>query len=178
MSRLGIKPVEIPSGVTVAVAGARVQVKGKLGELTIELPGTIRAQAGDGRLTVTRGDDARLSRSCHGLMRSLLKNMMEGVSKGFRKDLEIQGVGFKAAVQGQKLTMSLGRAAPVEYRIPEGVKVTAEEGVRLAVSGPDKQLVGDVAARIRSFYPAEPYKGKGIRFKGEHVRRKVGKTVA
>jgi large subunit ribosomal protein L6 len=104
--------------------------------------------------------------------------MIEGVTKGFSKDLEIQGVGFKAALQGRKLVLSLGFSSPVEYPLPEGINVTVDAGTKLVVSGPDKQMVGDVSARIRSFYPAEPYKGKGVRYKGEYVRRKVGKSVA
>jgi len=114
----------------------------------------------------------------HGLTRTLIANMIEGVTKGYSKELEIQGVGFKAAIQGQKLMLSLGYPKPVEYTVPAGIKVAVTEGTAIVVSGADKQLVGDVSARIRSYFPAEPYKGKGIRYKGEYVRRKVGKTVA
>jgi large subunit ribosomal protein L6 len=178
MSRVGIKAVDIAQGVTVRIEGQAVHAKGPVGELSVTLPPTIRAEMADGKVKVSRTEETRSGRSLHGLSRTLIANMIEGVSKGFRKDLEIQGVGFKASMQKGKLVLTLGFAAPVEFAVPAGLKVTDQEGVRLAVSGPDKQLVGDTAARIRSFFPAEPYKGKGIRYKGEYVRRKVGKTVA
>jgi large subunit ribosomal protein L6 len=172
-------PVAVPAGVTVTVDGATVTVKGPKGELAVELPEGISASVVDGKeISFTRPRDDRRSKSFHGLARSLVANMVEGVDKGFQKDLEIQGVGFRAAVQGKKLSLSLGFAGPKEFDIPEGVTVTEQGGVNLTVSGPDKQLVGQVAARIRSYFPAEPYKGKGLRYKGERVRRKVGKTVA
>lgn len=178
MSRIGVQPVEIPGGVTVAVEGPSVSVNGKGGDLKLRLPPGIQVQVAGGKVNVVRQDESRKTRSCHGLIRTLIFNMVEGVSKGFKKNLEIQGVGFKASVQGRKLLLSLGFASPVEYAIPDGITVKEEDGVRMAVSGADKQLVGDVAARIRGFFPAEPYKGKGIRYAGERVRRKVGKTVA
>jgi large subunit ribosomal protein L6 len=178
MSRIGQKPIDIPSGVTLRVDGVRIQAKGSVGELSLAVPDLIQATIADGKLLFTRRDDTRQSKSLHGLMRSLAANMVAGVSKGYTKELEIQGVGFKASVQAKKLSLALGFAGPVLFTVPDGVKVTEEGGVRLVVSGADKQLVGDVAARIRGFFPAEPYKGKGIRYKGEHVRRKVGKTVA
>mgnify|MGYP000511424553 CR=1 FL=1 len=179
MSRVGAKPVDIPAGVTVTTEPDAVVVKGRLGELRLPLPAPIEVQVADGQVRVVRRDDSHHSKSCHGLVRNLIANMIVGVTQGYKKELEIQGVGYKAALQGRKLVLSLGFASPVTYEIPEGVKVTEEEGgVRLVVSGIDKQLVGDVAARIKAFFPAEPYKGKGIRLKGEYVRRKVGKTVA
>lgn len=178
MSRVGIKPVEIPQGVTLKINGATVHAKGPVGELNLTLPPTITAEVAEGKVLVGRADELRSSKALHGLSRTLIANMIQGVSKGYKKELEIQGVGFKASVQKGKLVLSLGFASPKEYAIPAGLKITEEEGVRLAVSGADKQLVGDVTARIRSFFPAEPYKGKGIRLKGEYVRRKVGKTVA
>lgn len=178
MSRIGKQPVALPAGVTATVDGQTVRVKGPKGELSRVLPEGITAKAGGGNVELDRAADERRFRSLHGLSRTLVFNMVEGVTKGYSKELEIQGVGFKAAVQGQKLVLTLGFASPVEFAVPAGVKVSAEGGTAITVSGPDKELVGTVSARIRSFYPAEPYKGKGLRYKGEYVRRKVGKTVA
>jgi large subunit ribosomal protein L6 len=178
MSRIGEKPIDVPAGVTVTADAAQVCVAGKLGELRLALPAGIAAQAAEGKMSVSRLDDSRRARGCHGLTRTLIFNMIEGVSKGYKKELEIQGVGFKATVQGRKLLLSLGFASPVEYSLPDGIAVKVDDATRLTVSGCDKQGVGDVAARIRSFYRAEPYKGKGIRYRNERVRRKVGKTVA
>lgn len=178
MSRVGKQPIVIPSGVEAKVAGGVLSVKGPRGDLTFAIPGDFQAQLEAGRLSVApvRADPALGPR--HGLYRSLMANMVHGVSRGYAKELEIQGVGFKAAAQGGKIMFSLGFAKPVEMAIPKGVEVKVTENVNLVVSGPDKQRVGDVAASIKALFPAEPYKGKGIRFKGEHVRRKVGKTVA
>jgi large subunit ribosomal protein L6 len=178
MSRVGKKPIEVASGVTVTIDGIKVSAKGALGELSLELPEGTAARLEDGNVCITRSDDTRRSRSFHGLARSLVANMIEGVSKGFKKELRIQGVGFKAELQGGKVLLSLGFASAKEFTPPAGVTVAAEGGTRVIVSGVDKQAVGDTAARIRAYYPAEPYKGKGIRYAGEHVRRKVGKTVA
>lgn len=178
MSKRSQKPIDIPSGITVTVKDSCISVKGPAGELSLVVSDPIKAEAGNSKVLVTRPNDSRTSKSLHGLTRSLIDNMIEGVSKGFIKSLEIQGVGFKAAIQGQKLMMWLGFSNAVEYVIPDGVKVVVEGGTMIVVSGPDKQKVGDVAARIRTFFPAEPYKGKGVRYKGEYVRRKVGKTVA
>lgn len=178
MSRVGAKPVEIPSGVKVTVEGGCLRAKGAVGELTLDFPPMVSAAVEGNQVKVVRQGETRDVKSLHGLSRSLVVNMLEGVSKGFSKALEIEGVGFRATLQGQNLTIALGFASPVEYTVPEGVKVVVQDGTKVGVSGPDKQKVGDVAARIRSFYPVEPYKGKGIKYKGEHVRRKVGKTVA
>lgn len=178
MSRIGQKPVDIISGVTVTVDGGVVKVKGKEGELSRQLPPMIEASVADGKVVVKRTAETREARSYHGMSRTLISNMIAGVAKGYSREMEIQGVGFKAILKGQKLSLSLGFASPVDYEIPAGVKVTEEGGVKMVVRGPDKQLVGDTAARIRAFFPAEPYKGKGIRYKDERVRRKVGKTVA
>ena len=178
MSRVGQQPIGIPEGVTAACEGASVRIQGPLGELAVTLPGGITAAVEDSRVVMKRPDDSIASRGFHGLARSLVANMVVGVTKGYRKDLEINGTGFRAAVQGNKVVMSLGFSSPIEYTVPEGVKVMVEGGTAVTVTGPDKQKVGDVAARLRSFYPAEPYKGKGVQYKGEHVRRKVGKTVA
>lgn len=178
MSRIGKKPVDIPSGVTVSADGPKISAKGPKGDLSLTVPGRLMARVEGGKVVIGRSDDSRESMSLHGLTRSLIANLLEGVSKGYKKELEIQGVGFKAAIQGQELTLLLGFSAPVKYTIPDGIKIAVEGGVQIVVNGADKQKVGDVTARIRSFFPAEAYKGKGIRYRGEYVRRKVGKTVA
>lgn len=178
MSKTYEKPIEIPSDVTVTVEGSDVSAKGPQGELTLAVSNPIEVRVDAGRIFLTCLDQSKTSKSFHGLFRSLIANMLEGVSKGFSKTLEIQGVGFKASIQGQKLVISLSFSKPVEYLVPDGVKVTTEGGTVIVVSGSDKQKVGDVTARIRNFFPVEPFKGKGIRYKGESVRRKAGKTVA
>jgi len=177
MSRIGKKPVTIPAGVTVQMDGRRVLVKGPKGELEMTLPQLIEAVVKDGAVLITANEDSSAGRSRHGLGRSLIANMVAGVSIGYSIDLELQGVGFRAAVQGSKITMTIGYSNPVEFVAPKGIALAVKDSV-ITVSGADKQQVGDVAARMRSFYPPEPYKGKGIRYKGEHVRRKAGKTVA
>jgi len=177
MSRIGKKPVTIPAGVTVKVDGKGISAKGPKGELALVLPAGVQAVVKDGAVLVTCSEDTARGRSLHGLSRSLIANSVAGVDKGYSIDLELQGVGFKAAVQGSKVTLTIGYSSPVEYTTPKGITVQVKDS-SMTVSGPDKQMVGDVAARIRSFYPPEPYKGKGIRYKGEHVRRKAGKTVA
>jgi len=177
MSRIGKKPVVIPVGVTVTVDGTRVSAKGAKGELTMALSGPVTAAVKDGTVCVACSEDTAEGSSRHGLARSLIANMVVGVSKGYSVELELQGVGFRAAVQGAKLTMTIGYSSPVEFMAPAGILISVKESI-ITVSGADKQLVGDTAARIRSYYPPEPYKGKGIRYRGEHVRRKTGKTVA
>ena len=177
MSRIGKKPVVIPSAVTVTVDGATVAAKGPKGALSLSLPRGIQAAKEANQVIVTRADDTRECRSLHGLSRSLVANMVEGVEKGYSRELELQGVGYRAAAQGTTLTMSLGYSSPVVYQAPAGIQVAVKESI-ITVSGPDKKLVGDVAAHIRSFHPPEPYKGKGIRYRGEYVKRKTGKTVA
>ena len=179
MSRIGNNPIAIPEGVTVTLNGSTVVVKGKLGEETRDLIVGITAKVEDNTVFVSRADDSRNQKSYHGLTRSLIFNMIEGVSKGYKKELTIEGTGFKAVDNGKVLSLSLGFAYPKDYPIPEGIKVTVDKGgVKLAVEGTSKQLVGQAAARIRSYYPAEPYKGKGIKYAGEVIRRKQGKTVA
>ncbi len=178
MSRIGKQPIKIPAGVTVVVEGGVVTVEGKLGRLSYVLPGGIAAVATEGVVTVSRECEDRKVRGFHGLARTLVSNMVAGVASGYSKNLEIEGVGFKAAVSGSKVSLSLGFASPKEYTVPEGAKVTEQGGTKLTVSGIDKQLVGRVSADIRSYYPVEPYKGKGIRYSDEKVRRKEGKTVA
>ena len=177
MSRIGKEPVTIAEGVTCTVAGQKVTVKGKLGELSYEMHDGISAKVEDGKVVVTRKDDS--FKALHGLSRALINNMVIGVSAGYTKKLVIEGTGFKAALQGKNLSLSLGFASPKIYAIPEGITVTVEnDGLQVTVSGCEKALVGEAAARIRSFYPAEPYKGKGIKYVGEHIRRKQGKKVA
>lgn len=178
MSRIGKTPVEIKAGVTLAINDGVVTVKGKLGELSYTLPEGIAAEVKDNQVIVTRASDIRQHKSFHGLARTLINNMIVGVTDGYKKTLDIEGVGFKAVIAGSTLSLSLGFASPKDYTIPAGVKVTEQGGVKITVEGIDKQLVGRVAADIRSYYPAEPYKGKGIRYTDEKIRRKEGKTVA
>jgi large subunit ribosomal protein L6 len=177
MSRIGKEPVAIPAGVTVTVAGQVVSVKGKLGEMAYTLTEGISAVVEGDKVVVTRKDDSL--KAFHGLARALIKNNVIGVSEGYKKQLVIEGTGFKAALQGKVLSLSLGFASPKLFDIPEGITVTVEnDGLQVTVFGIDKALVGEGAARIRSFYPAEPYKGKGIKYLGEQIRRKQGKKVA
>jgi len=177
MSRIGKSPVPIPAKVKVEIKGQEVSIEGPKGKLGLELPKRTSAKVEGTNLVVSRAGDDAEAKSLHGLSRALLNNMVKGVSEGFVKKLEIQGVGFKAAVQGDKVNLSLGYSHPVNYPIPRQIKVTVEENTKLTIEGPDKQVVGQVAAEIRSFYPPEPYKGKGVRYVGEHVVRKEGKTV-
>ena len=177
MSRIGKQPVVIPPKVKVDVKGDKVNVEGPKGKLAFQLPRRTAAKVEGTNVLVSRqGEDAE-AKALHGLSRAILNNMVKGVSEGFVKKLEIQGVGFKAAVQGKAITLNLGYSHPINYPIPDQIKVTVEENTKITVEGPDKQTVGRVAAEIRSFYPPEPYKGKGVRYAGEHVKRKEGKTV-
>src|SRR5580700_1523729 len=177
MSRIGKQPVVVPPKVKVEIKGQKVFVEGPKGKLDFELPARTSAKLEGGNLLVSRdGDDAE-AKALHGLSRALVNNMVKGVSDGFVKKLEIQGVGFKANVQGKLVNLSLGYSHPVNYPIPDQIKVTVEENTKVTIEGPDKKVVGQVASEIRSFYPPEPYKGKGVRYVGEHVQRKEGKTV-
>ncbi len=177
MSRIGKIPVAIPPKVKVAVAGQKVSVEGPKGRLTVDLHRRTTAKVDGDKVLISRqGDDAE-AKAMHGLSRALVNNMVKGVSEGFVKRLGIQGVGFKAAVQGKNVNLSLGYSHPLLYPIPDQIKVTVEENTKLTIEGPDKQVVGRVAAEIRAFYPPEPYKGKGVRYDDEHVVRKEGKTV-
>lgn len=179
MSRIGKEPVKIPAGVTVTVKGQDIVVKGPKGELSFTMPGGISADVKDGVATFTRANDERQTRAFHGLARASVKNMVVGVSEGYKKQLDIEGVGFKFDLKGKQLMLSIGFANPKAYDIPEGIKLeVGNSGLHLDVSGISKELVGRVAADIRAFKPAEPYKGKGIRYTGEKIRRKEGKTVA
>jgi len=178
MSRIGNKPIELPKSVVV-VAGAdgNMSVAGPQGKLEWCLPSCVTASVEGSTLSVVRKDDSRESRAKHGLSRALLANMVKGVETGFVKTLEIQGVGFKAQLQGDVLNLALGFSHPILFKVPDGVKVTVSDNTKVKVEGIDRQKVGQAAADIRSFYPPEPYKGKGIRYTGEVVKRKEGKTV-
>lgn len=177
MSRIGKQPVAIPAKVKVEIKGQKVFVEGPKGKLDFDLPRRTGAKIENGTVLINRdGEDAE-AKALHGLSRSIVNNMVKGVSEGFVKKLEIQGVGFKAAVQGKLVNLSLGYSHPLLYPIPDQVKVTVEENTKLTIEGPDKQVIGQVAAEIRAYYPPEPYKGKGVRYVGEKVERKEGKTV-
>ena len=178
MSRIGKQPVVLPAGITARVEGGTVTLKGPKGELSLPVPATVAVAQEGAALNVTRKGDDKQSRADHGTVRALLQNMVVGLKDGYSRELEIQGVGFKASISGRQLTLNVGYSHPVEYTVPEGVTVAVADGTQLKVSGIDKQLVGQVSARIRSFRPPEPYKGKGVRYKDERVRRKAGKTVA
>ena len=177
MSRIGKQPVAVPTGVKINVQGQKVSLEGPKGKLDWELPKRTSLKVQDGKVVVSRqGDDAQ-AKALHGLSRALVNNMVKGVTDGFVKKLEIQGVGFKAAVQGKVVNLLLGYSHPINYPIPDQIKVTVEENTKLTIEGPDKHLVGKVASELRAYYPPEPYKGKGVRYAGEHVQRKEGKTV-
>ncbi|MBV8489551.1 MAG: 50S ribosomal protein L6 [Candidatus Eremiobacteraeota bacterium] len=177
MSRIGKMPVAVPSGVNVTLNDGEVRVKGPKGELSQSiLAQVVDVKLEDGKVVVERKGDAKTHRAAHGLTRTLIANMIEGVSKGFRKSLEIQGVGFRAAKAGEKLNLSLGFSHPVVFDPPKGIALTVEGTNKIHVDGIDKQAVGQVAAEIRSLRPPEPYKGKGIRYLGEVVRKKLGKA--
>jgi large subunit ribosomal protein L6 len=178
MSRIGKKAITVPPKVKVTVApNGAVNIEGPKGKLEWNLPNKITAKVDGTELSVDRDGDNREQRALHGLSRSLLSNMITGVTDGFKRDMEIHGVGFKAAVQGQKLNLSLGKSHPILFDIPSSVKITVTENTKISIEGIDKQVVGQCAADIRSYYPPEPYKGKGVRFVGEQIRRKQGKTV-
>lgn len=176
MSRIGRKPVALPKGVTAEVQESSVHVRGPKGELSLSVVPSITVTAEGDALLVTRGSDEKADRAFHGMTRALLANMVQGVSQGFRKDLEIIGVGWRAQMQGRKLILSLGFSHPVEYDPPQGIDLATEGPTKISVSGIDRQVVGQVASEIRGFRPPEPYKGKGIRYVGEYVIRKAGKA--
>lgn len=177
MSRIGKLPVPIPAKVKVEIKGQKLLVEGPKGKLNFEIPRRATAKVDGSNVLVTRNGEDSEAKAMHGLTRSIVNNMLKGVSEGFVKKLEIQGVGFKAAVAGKSVTMNLGYSHPINYPIPDQIKVTVEENTKLTIEGPDKQMVGQVAAELRSYYPPEPYKGKGVRYSDEKVQRKEGKTV-
>jgi large subunit ribosomal protein L6 len=177
MSRIGKQPIELPSGVNVAISPGRVQVNGPLGELSQAVPARMKIEQADGQLVVTRPTERGDDRALHGLTRSLVANMVEGVTKGFEKRLEIQGVGYRAALRGTDLELSVGLSHPVVLKPPQGISFEVPDATTVLVKGIDKQQVGEIAAQVRKTRPPEPYKGKGIRYAGEYVRRKVGKRA-
>jgi large subunit ribosomal protein L6 len=177
MSRIGRKPISVPDSVTVEVAPGSVAVKGPRGELSQQLSADMKVEQADGTVTVERPTDRGEHRALHGLTRSLIANMVEGVTDGFEKRLEIQGVGYRASLKGKSLEMALGFSHPVSIEPPEGIEFEVPQPTEVIVRGIDKQLVGQVAADIRKRRPPEPYKGKGIRYRDEHVARKVGKRA-
>lgn len=177
MSRVGLKSINLPEKVTVTESNGLVVVEGPKGKLEFQLPQGISISQEDSVLKVERASELRQVRALHGTCRSLINNMIDGVSNGFTKDLEIIGVGFRAAVKDTALDLSLGKSHPILHPIPAGLNVTVTDNTKVKVEGIDKQLVGQFAAEVRSYYKPEPYKGKGIRYAGEHVRRKAGKSV-
>jgi len=178
MSRIGKAPIPVPSGVEVSISGRQVAVKGPKGALDLEVPGKITVRQDGEEILVERPDDERVNRAMHGLTRSLVNNMMVGVSEGFRKELQIVGVGYRCIAKGtDALELQLGFSHPVLVEAPDGISFEVPEPTRIIVSGPDKQVVGQVAADIRSHRKPEPYKGKGVRYLGEHVARKAGKAA-
>ena len=177
MSRVGLKPITLPEKVAVKLDGRTVIVEGPKGKLDFALPEGISLKSEDSTIVVSRASEQRQVRALHGTARSLVQNMILGVSQGFVKDLEIHGVGLRAAVKGQDLDLSLGRSHPLLHPIPSGLTITVVENTKIKVEGIDKQLVGQFAAEVRGFYPPEPYKGKGVRYVGEKIRRKEGKSV-
>ena len=176
MSRIGKVPVNIPDGVKVALDGQTVSVTGPKGSLSLDIKPEIEVKIEDSQVVVRKKGDSRSARELYGLTRTLIANMVEGVSKGFEKKLEIVGVGYRAAVQGKVLNLALGYSHPILYELPEGISVSVENQTQVTVSGIDKQLVGQVAAEIRAFRKPEPYKGKGVKYADEVIKRKAGKA--
>ena len=176
MSRIGKKPVPVTKGVTVSVDGNTVKVKGPRGELSRTLPADIAVAVANDEVTVTRPSEDPRHKALHGLSRTLVANMVEGVTKGFQKQLDIVGVGYKAETRPYGLQLALGFSHPVEYRAPAGIKLTAPTPTSIVIDGANKEVVGQVAAELRSLRPPEPYKGKGIKYAGEQIRRKAGKA--
>jgi len=178
MSRIGRLPIDIPSGVQVDIQGQAVTVKGPKGQLSLAVHPHVSVQVQDGRVLCTRASDQKFDKALHGLTRSLVHNMVAGVVAGFERRLELVGVGYRASMLGPNLNLALGYSHPILYPVPAGVKVEVKEQNQILVSGIDKQLVGAVAAKIRGFRPPEPYKGKGVKYAEERIRRKAGKTGA
>jgi large subunit ribosomal protein L6 len=177
MSRIGRQPIELPTGVNVSISPGRVMVNGPLGELSQQVPTRMKVEQSDGTITVTRPTERGDDRALHGLTRTLIANMVEGVTKGYEKRLELQGVGYRAALQGADLRLDVGFSHPVVMKARQGITFDVPVPTQIVVKGVDKQLVGQTAAEVRKVRPPEPYKGKGIRYEGEYVRRKVGKRA-
>lgn len=178
MSRIGKQPISIPADISIEMSGNKVTVKGAKGDDAYAVPDCIKVVLEDNQVIVSRADGSRHSAAMFGTVRSIINNMVIGVSQGYKKDLLIEGVGYKAQLQGTTLTLSLGFSHDISYTVPEGIKVDVQSGTAVSVEGINKQLVGQVAARIRGYKPAEPYKGKGVRYRDEQIRRKEGKAVA
>jgi len=178
VSRIGLKPIVIPDKVQVKIENGMLWAKGPKGELSINLPGVIEHKMEDGNLTFSRPDDSKTSKSLHGLTRALANNVVEGVSTGFQRTLKVEGVGYKVEQRGKNLLLSLGFSHPVFVAAPNGIELTASNPNTIVISGIDKQVIGQLAANIRKLRKPEPYKGKGIRFEGEYIRRKAGKTTS
>lgn len=177
MSRIGKKPIDLPGGVKAAMADNVITVEGQKGKSTYNIPPRFKVEIKDNKIIITRPSEEKLDKAAHGLIRSLINNMAIGVSSGYMKELEITGVGFKAAVQGKALNIQLSYTHPINFNIPDGITIETPKPTNIVIKGIDKMKVGKVAAEIRDFYRPEPYKGKGIKYVGEHVRRKAGKAV-
>ncbi|MCP4652452.1 MAG: 50S ribosomal protein L6 [Candidatus Omnitrophica bacterium] len=178
MSRIGREPVVISDGVKVQLQGDVISVEGSKGKLNITLPENISVEIKDGAVVVTRTSELKTVRSLHGTIRALINNLIVGVNVGFKKELDIVGVGYKAQVKGESLALNMGFSHPVEMKVPQGLKVSTTSATHIVIEGIDKQKVGQFAANVREIYPPEPYKGKGIRYTGEEVRKKLGKALA
>jgi len=178
MSRIGKKPVMLPNGVKATLAGGAITIEGPKGKLSYAIPTNFKVEVKDNMVSVSRPSDEKQAKATHGLIRSLINNMVIGADKGYTKELEISGVGFKAQVQGKVLSLQLSYTHPVNYNAPEGITIETPKPTQIVIKGADKAKVGEVAAEIRDYYRPEPYKGKGIKYSGEHVRRKAGKAAA
>jgi large subunit ribosomal protein L6 len=177
MSRIGGRPIDVPNGVEISLEAGTIQVKGPKGTLSRSVHPEMTVDVSDGVISVSRPSDQKRHRSLHGLTRSLIANMVTGVTEGFRKSLEIQGVGYRAEKKGQGITLHLGFSHPVDYKVPEGIEIEVPSPTQVLIRGANKETVGQVASEIRAIRPPEPYKGKGVRYSGEQVRRKAGKTA-
>jgi len=178
MSRIGKQPIILPSGVKVQLQADTILVEGSKGKLTFKIPAAIKLEIADSKVIVKRESEEKPVRSLHGTVRAIINNMVKGVSQGYKKELDIIGVGYKAQMKGKDLVLSMGFSHPVEIKVPQGLKVAVPKPTRIEVEGIDKQLLGEFVAEIRDLYPPEPYKGKGIRYVGEEVRKKLGKALA
>lgn len=178
MSKVGKNPISLPAGIKVTLGGNTISIQGPKGNLSYQIPAEISVKSEDAKIEVTRSNDSKLARSLHGTTRAILANLVKGVTEGFSRELSLVGVGYRAELQGERLTLQLGFSHPIVFIPPPGIKLEAPGGTKILVSGASKGLVGEVAAKIRSFRPPEPYKGKGIRYTDEHVRKKAGKTAA
>ncbi len=178
MSRIGRKPVLLPKGIKIEKKGGAIKVVGPKGELSAVVPQSVSIEVKDDQIHVARSSDVKQQRALHGTWRALLNNMVKGVSEGFQRKLEIVGVGYKAEVKGKKIQLALGYSHPILFLPPNGIKIEIPQPTSIVISGVDKQLVGQVAAKLRSFRPPEPYKGKGVKYEGEYIRRKAGKAAA